>query len=43
MAALIPLSSFLKIPQACHMAPLEQPEPVNVAILQFLKDAHRTK
>jgi pimeloyl-ACP methyl ester carboxylesterase len=43
MAALIPLASFLKIPQAGHMAPLEQPEPVNVAILQFLKDAHRTK
>ena len=35
-ARLIPDATFLRVPQAGHMAPLEQPEIVNRAIREFL-------
>jgi pimeloyl-ACP methyl ester carboxylesterase len=38
MAAQIPAAVFTEIPAAGHMAPLENPEPVNAAIGQFLAD-----
>jgi pimeloyl-ACP methyl ester carboxylesterase len=38
MAAAIPQCTFLKVPHAGHMAPLEQPEPVNAAIMAFMKN-----
>ncbi len=39
IAKAIPGAEFLQVPAAGHMAPLEQPEPVNEAIAQFL-EAH---
>lgn len=38
MAAAIPGARLVAIPGAGHMAPLEQPGPVNQAILAFLKE-----
>lgn len=38
LAEAIPGSQFVEVPQAGHMAPLEQPEAVNAAIRQFLRD-----
>ncbi len=37
MAGIISKSTFLKVPNAGHMAPLEQPEPVNQSIKTFLQ------
>ncbi len=37
MAAAIPQAEFVRIADAGHMAPLEQPEAVNAAISKFLK------
>lgn len=37
MAEAIPKSEFVEVPQAGHMAPLENPEPVNSAIKAFLE------
>lgn len=37
IAAAIPGARFIEIPAAGHMAPLEQPQPVNQAILDFVK------
>jgi pimeloyl-ACP methyl ester carboxylesterase len=36
MAAAMPQATFLEIPGAAHMAPLESPAHVNAAILEFL-------
>ena len=36
MAAAIPGARCVVIPNAGHMAPLEQPEPVNAALREFL-------
>lgn len=36
MASAIQGATFLKVPRAGHMAPLEQPDPVNQAIKNFL-------
>lgn len=38
MASAIPGATFLKVPGAGHMAPLEQPGPVNEAIKSLLQD-----
>jgi pimeloyl-ACP methyl ester carboxylesterase len=38
MASAIPGATFLKVPGAGHMAPLEQPDPVNEAIKRFLQN-----
>jgi pimeloyl-ACP methyl ester carboxylesterase len=35
-AEMIPGAQFVMIPDAGHMAPMEQPELVNAAIRQFL-------
>ena len=36
IAAQMPQATFVEIPAAGHMAPLERPEPVNAAIREFL-------
>ncbi len=36
MAEMIPQATFLEVPNAGHMAPMENPEPVNQAIKKFL-------
>ena len=38
MAAAIPGGTFCEIPSAGHLAPLENPQPVNEAILRFLRE-----
>lgn len=38
MAAAIPGARLVEVPDAGHMAPMEQPAPVNKAILEFLKE-----
>jgi pimeloyl-ACP methyl ester carboxylesterase len=38
MATAIPGAEFVSIPDAGHLAPFEQPEPVNAAIRLFLSD-----
>lgn len=37
MAAAIPQCQFLEVPHAGHMAPLEQPEPLNTVLKEFLQ------
>ncbi len=37
MAAAIPGADYHEVPQAGHLAPWEQPQSVNVALLEFLK------
>ena len=38
MARAIPGARFMLIPEAGHLSPLEQPEPVNRAIERFLDE-----
>jgi pimeloyl-ACP methyl ester carboxylesterase len=38
MASAIPGARLVEVPDAGHLAPLENPAPVNLAILEFLRD-----
>jgi pimeloyl-ACP methyl ester carboxylesterase len=40
MAAALPRGQLVIIPDAGHLAPLENPEPANEAILGFLSSLH---
>lgn len=43
IAAAIPHARFVVIPNAGHLAPLEQPAAVNAAIRKFMRDVERPK